>query len=223
MGSCISASAKGRPARAMKASLLVIFLVVGVFGEEEEEISDALVEEGINQLTSEISEDELKTLGQSGTLDFSEAFRCGLFMTWPGKSDDKPVSPLFIFNATFPASEECAAGKPNYDRYKSFCSSAWDKGFENRGVTLESPSIDKKRAEQGERVVDDICGYMKKPEDSIRGKAQQEVPQWSRVWNVHKRLRRNWLDLDGEDSQRTSLLQEGQGSQMPKGHHLIVK
>jgi len=72
------------------------------------------------------------------------------------------VSPLFIFNATFPASEECAAGKPNYDRYKSFCSSAWDKGFENRGVTLESPSIDKKRAEQGERVVDDICGYMKK-------------------------------------------------------------
>merc|ERR1712156_971120 len=91
-----------------------------------------------------------------------EAFRCGLFMTWPGKSDDKPVSPLFIFNATFPASEECAAGKPNYDRYKSFCSSAWDKGFENRGVTLESPSIDKKRAEQGERVVDDICGYMKK-------------------------------------------------------------
>ena len=34
------------------------------------------------------------------------------------------VSPLFIFNATFPASEECAAGKPNYDRYKSFCSSA---------------------------------------------------------------------------------------------------
>ena len=103
------------------------------------------------------------------------------------------VSPLFIFNATFPASEECAAGKPNYDRYKSFCSSAvrieennlksklilvislsiisylspseirdkdfqWDKGFENRGVTLESPSIDKKRAEQGERVVDDICG-----------------------------------------------------------------
>ena len=34
-------------------------------------VSDALVEEGINQLTSEISEDELKTLGQSGTLDFS--------------------------------------------------------------------------------------------------------------------------------------------------------
>ena len=34
-------------------------------------VSDALVEEDINQLTSEISEDELKTLGQSGTLDFS--------------------------------------------------------------------------------------------------------------------------------------------------------
>ena len=84
-------------------------------------------------------------------VNLREAFRCGLFMTWPGKSDDKPVcqtsatyisyfashsannivvmicdqvSPLFIFNATFPASEECAAGKPNYDRYKSFCSSA---------------------------------------------------------------------------------------------------
>merc|ERR1711953_1040166 len=162
MGSCISASAKGRPARAMKVSLLVIFLVVGVFGEEEEEISDALVEEGINQLTSEISEDELKTLGQSGTLDFSKAFRCGLFMTWPGKSEDKPVSPLFIFNATFEASEECEAGTPNYKRYKDFCSSAWDKGFADRGLTLESPSIVPKRAKEGGRVVDDICGYMKK-------------------------------------------------------------
>ena len=68
----------------MKAFLLFLLLVVGVFGEEVEEISDALVdelelmvEEGINQLqrinqlTSEISEDELKSLGQSGTLDFS--------------------------------------------------------------------------------------------------------------------------------------------------------
>ena len=60
----------------MKAFLLFLLLVVGVFGEEVEEISDALVEEGINQLqrinqlTSEISEDELKSLGQSGTLDF---------------------------------------------------------------------------------------------------------------------------------------------------------
>merc|ERR1719225_2289768 len=104
----------------MKLAFLVILLALEVFGEETELISDALVEEGINQLTSEISEDELKTLGQAGTIDFSKAFRCGLFMTWPGKSDDKPVSPLFIFNATFPASEECAAGKPNYDRYKSF-------------------------------------------------------------------------------------------------------
>ena len=62
----------------MKAFLLFVLLVVGVFGEEVEEISDALVdelelmvEEGINQLNSEISEDELKSLGQSGTLDFS--------------------------------------------------------------------------------------------------------------------------------------------------------
>ena len=61
----------------MKAFLLFLLLVVGGFGEEVEEISDALVEEGINQLqrinqlTSEISEDELKSLGQSGTLDFS--------------------------------------------------------------------------------------------------------------------------------------------------------
>ena len=56
----------------MKAYLLLTLLVVGLFGEEEEEeITDALVEEGINQLTSEISDDELKALGQSGTLDFS--------------------------------------------------------------------------------------------------------------------------------------------------------
>ena len=36
----------------------------------------------------------------------------------------KKVSPLFIFNATFEASEECEAGTPNYKRYKNFCSSA---------------------------------------------------------------------------------------------------
>ena len=54
----------------MKA-FLAILLAAGVFGEETDEVSDALVEEGINQLTAEISEDELKTLGQSGTLDFS--------------------------------------------------------------------------------------------------------------------------------------------------------
>ena len=61
----------------MKA-FLVILLAVGVFGEE---ISDALVEEGINQLTSEISEDELKTLGQSGTLDFSSVLIHALLKT----------------------------------------------------------------------------------------------------------------------------------------------
>ena len=52
-------------------AFLAILLAVGAFGEEADEVSDALVEEGINQLTAEISEDELKTLGQSGTLDFS--------------------------------------------------------------------------------------------------------------------------------------------------------
>ena len=55
----------------MKLAFLVILLALEVFGEETELISDALVEEGINQLTSEISEDELKTLGQAGTIDFS--------------------------------------------------------------------------------------------------------------------------------------------------------
>ena len=90
--SYISASAKERPARgkllllknrrehnldssifpsSMKLAFLVILLALEVFGEETELISDALVEEGINQLTSEISEDELKTLGQAGTIDFS--------------------------------------------------------------------------------------------------------------------------------------------------------
>ena len=54
-------------------------------------------------------------------------------MTWPKdenateeerKKKEKPVSPLFIFNATFEATKECEAGKPDFDRYATFCSSA---------------------------------------------------------------------------------------------------
>ena len=102
--SYISASAKERPARgkllllknrrehnldssifpsSMKLAFLVILLALEVFGEETELISDALVEEGINQLTSEISEDELKTLGQAGTIDFSWVLiwrRCSVYL-----------------------------------------------------------------------------------------------------------------------------------------------
>ena len=87
---------------------------------------------------------------------------------------EKPISSLFIFNATFPAKEECDAGEANYERYKAFCTSAvdgaisflladipvfqWDKGFKKKGITLSSPSVDKARAAEGNRVVDDICG-----------------------------------------------------------------
>ena len=63
-------------------------------------------------------------------------------MTWPKDEDateeekkkkEKPVSPLFIFNATFDATKECEAGKPNLDRYIKFCSSA---------VSFVPPSFD---------------------------------------------------------------------------------
>ena len=49
----------------------------------------------------------------------SEAFRCGLFFP-PEVEGELPIAPLYIFNASFPASE-CPT--ENTDRFYSFCHS----------------------------------------------------------------------------------------------------
>lgn len=158
----------------MKGLLVVYGIILSsVFAEDDDsdlKVGGAL-DEAVNDFATEISKEQLEGLNKKGTLDLTKAFRCGLFMTWPKDEDateeekkkkEKPVSPLFIFNATFDATKECEAGKPNLDRYVKFCSSAWDKGLAKRGITLDSPSIDPKRAAKGIKVLDDICGYMKK-------------------------------------------------------------
>ena len=48
-----------------------------------------------------------------------EAFRCGLFFP-PEVEGELPIAPLFIFNASFPASE-CPT--ENTERFNSYCHS----------------------------------------------------------------------------------------------------
>ena len=50
---------------------------------------------------------------------YSEAFRCGLFFP-PEVEGELPIAPLYIFNASFPATE-CPT--ENTERFNSFCHS----------------------------------------------------------------------------------------------------
>ena len=47
------------------------------------------------------------------------SFRCGMFFPDPKNPDGLPVSPLLVFNSSWPA-EECSTA-PDYDRYSIFC------------------------------------------------------------------------------------------------------
>jgi len=62
--------------------------------------------------------DELKILNKESNLDLSKAFRCGMFFPDPKDANALPISPLLIFNATWPA-EECP--NPDTERHNSFC------------------------------------------------------------------------------------------------------
>ena len=83
---------------------------------------------------SEIRDEDLKSINTANDLDlkcvnnkelnaltiaYSEAFRCGLFFP-PEVGSELPIAPLYIFNASFPASE-C----PTQDsqRFVNFCHS----------------------------------------------------------------------------------------------------
>ena len=50
---------------------------------------------------------------------FRTSFRCGMFFPDPKNPDGLPVSPLLVFNSSWPA-EECGSS-PDYERYGTFC------------------------------------------------------------------------------------------------------
>ena len=66
----------------------------------------------------------------------------------------------------------------------STCMWQWDKGFADRGLTLESPSIDKKRAKEGERVVDDICGWANIQPFSQYSQSGLHAGTWRNTWRL---------------------------------------
>ena len=83
------------------------------------------------------AQDLIKDLGQASTLDRKWkilqtvvriiilvtrlAYRCGMFFPDPKDPKALPVSPLLIFNSSWPA-EECSTTGPDYDKYNTFCS-----------------------------------------------------------------------------------------------------
>jgi len=112
----------------------------------------------------EVTEETLSNINvPTEGLALSNAFRCGLFFPDPkDPTADRtalPILNLYIFNATFNATDECTAGEPNHKRYNDFCAAVWDKG--SKGLVLTSGSLNKKRAADGVTVGDDICNWMK--------------------------------------------------------------
>merc|ERR1711911_429492 len=106
---------------------------------------------------AEISDEELKSINKANDLSLNEAFRCGLFFP-PEVEGELPIAPLYIFNASFPATE-CPT--ENTDRFNSFCHSIWTKIL--KYIVYTGPSIKKgKNKIEGHTMGDDICGLSKK-------------------------------------------------------------
>ena len=72
----------------------------------------------------------------------SEAFRCGLFFP-PEVEGELPIAPLYIFNASFPASE-CPT--ENTDRFNSFCHSIVRKTIRKSILYLKGTLTDKRKS-----------------------------------------------------------------------------
>jgi len=98
-----------------------------------------------------------------------------MFFPDPKDPFSLPVSPLLIFNSSWPA-EECSAGA-DYPRYNKFCGGIFGK-FSGT-LSLKDPSIKKANREKGSTIGNDICGYIK---DSIKapfvgGKRSKKFPE----------------------------------------------
>jgi len=134
-------------------NMLVVLLMsclVPVLLAAQEEISDAQLQD-IHKVT-----DGLK---------IKKAFRCGLFFPNPKSTDffaplPKPIAPLFIFNATWPA-PECEQGAPDMSRYVQFCKSIWTKIQKKLQLKLSTASL-RTNAVNDHTIGDDICNHLKK-------------------------------------------------------------
>lgn len=100
--------------------------------------------------------DELKILNKESNLDLSKAFRCGMFFPDPKDANALPISPLLIFNATWPA-EECP--NPDTERHNSFCDEIFSKFTTT--LSLSDLSIRKERRAKGVTIGDDVCGFLR--------------------------------------------------------------
>jgi len=132
------------PLWAALAAFVVTVSAAAVDRDKEKELDEA--------------QDLIKDLGQASTLDRKLAYRCGMFFPDPKDPKALPVSPLLIFNSSWPA-EECSTTGPDYDKYNTFCSNLFGK-FSN-SLSLSDPSIRKKNRDAGSTIGNDICGYIK--------------------------------------------------------------
>merc|ERR1711876_157294 len=69
-----------------------------------------------------------------------------------------PVSPLLIFNSSWPA-PECGAGGPDYDKYNQHCNGLFAR-FSGT-LSLSDPSIRTINRDKGLSIGDDICRFIK--------------------------------------------------------------
>merc|ERR1711974_422345 len=164
------------------------------------------------QKPTEIKESELYDLTKptEGAV-LEKSFRCGSFFIDPNEpppeEGGRPAKSLLIFNATWDAADECPGG--NYDRYKSFCNSIWEKVQKGKVLVLTSPSLSKKRAAEGHHWPGHLRVSQELREGSFCWEKQQKVPQWSRVWYVRKCMWGGGVDLYRGEALREGLLQKG--------------
>merc|ERR1712110_589493 len=135
-------------------------------------VSPLLVTAEVEQ-PAEISDEELKSINKANDLSLNEAFRCGLFFP-PEVEGELPIAPLYIFNASFPATE-CPT--ENTDRFNSFCHSIWTKIL--KYIVYTGPSIKKgKNKIEGHTMGDDICGLVKeKVKAPFVGRRSKKFPK----------------------------------------------
>jgi len=121
------------------------------------------------------AQQRLKDLAKTTKLDREVSFRCGMFFPDPKNPDGLPVSPLLVFNSSWPA-EECSTA-PDYDRYSIFCKNLFSQ-FSNK-LSLKDPSIRKENRDKGSTIGNDICGFLKRNVKApfVGGKKSKKFPE----------------------------------------------
>jgi len=129
---------------------------------EKAELESALVklQQENKDKTQELydAENLVKELSKKTDLDRSSSYRCGMFFPDPADVTGLPVSPLLIFNSSWPA-PECGAGGPDYDKYNQHCNGLFAR-FSGT-LSLSDPSIRTINRDKGLSIGDDICRFIK--------------------------------------------------------------